>query len=188
MLYSTILASFLFATLGNCQSKQSIGPGPVPSCAAAMCQDQAALVTVLDTVWRGTSDCVGPPFVLRTLHAVAFSAGAPRVDGSPLLIPFLPRSPVLMRMEDFADIGGNPFRRYWREVRIVDTVEALSGAVPSGACLFAFSPVVWMGMDSVRVEVVELRHGPARVTQRFVFLLRRSNRWKVTRVEVGMQS
>lgn len=158
----------------------------VPGCRAALCADESALVTALDTLLRHESPCAdATPFVLRTLHVAPFTHVGDAVMGRTPTRLGLPTSPAVLRMEDF---GGNPFRRYWSAIRIVDSVAVRRGDVPANACLFVFSPVTWLGEDLVRVIVVESRERPAHIAQRFVFLAREAERWRVIRIETGMQS
>jgi hypothetical protein len=161
-------------------------PRQVPVCEAAVCDEGAALITALDTLSRNSSECqAGPPVVLRTLHSAPIThLGDVRAGRSGNQLN-LPSSPVLSRMED---IGLMSFRRYWDQVRIVDSSEVRSGAVPPTSCLFIFSPLSWLGPDQGRIIVGELRPSIGYFAQRFIFLRRRPGGWRVARVETGLQS
>lgn len=161
------------------------GERVVPGCAAAVCEEGTAIVAALDTLLRSESACAdGPPFVLETMHLAPYTAFSDAITHQSPRHVGLPSSPAVMRVQDLY----TPFRRYWNAVRIVSAAEVEQGAVPASSCLFVFSPVTWLGPDTVRIIVARTRETPRLEAQLFVFLERRRDGWRAMRVERGMQS
>jgi hypothetical protein len=181
-----MIAGSLLAPRAFAQKPAADGPRAFPGCAAAMCEDGAALVAALDTLLRMTPSCgERPPAVLRTLHLAPYTEHGDvirRKDPDP---HGLPSSPAVGRIED---VVHSSLRNYWPAIRIVDASDVRRGVLAADVCLFVFSPVTWMGEDRVRIIVSEVREQPVHGAQRFVFPRRERNAWRVTRVETGMQS
>lgn len=158
----------------------------VPECAAAMCEEETALVTALDTLLRHERVCRdAPPAVLHTLHWAPFTHLEDEIAGRALGRIGLPSSPVAMSL---GQAGRRAFERYWSDISIVEAGQVARGSIPRHACLIVFAPVTWQGVDRVRVMMTDSREVPRHIAQRFIFLVRRGNRWLVERLETGLRS
>ncbi|MBB4635912.1 hypothetical protein [Longimicrobium terrae] len=182
MAFVPVLASLASPAVGqNVQDSHEI-----PGCGAALCEEVTVLVTALDTVFRHENSCgATPPFVLRTLHLAPYTVFPGSRASSAGERLGLPLSPPVMHIEH---LGPDFLHRYWSDIRVVDSASVVNGAVPESACLFVFSPVTWLGRDSVRVIVAQSREQPSSITQWFVFLDRRRQGWRVVKLEAGFRS
>lgn len=176
---------FPVSLLGQVTRTDSSGRN-IPGCAKERCLEGLALVTSLDTLLRMTPSCEAtPPAVLRSLHLAPYTeVGEIIVGGEPNRWG-LPSSPAVLRIEN---LNVDYIARYWPDIRVVEAGDVERGALASGTCLFVFSPATWLGRDSIRIIVSEVRQQPFRRVQRFIFLRREPDGWIVTEVETGMQS
>lgn len=157
----------------------------VPACAAAVCEEEAAMVAALDSLLRHDRRCdASPPVLLRTLHLAPFTGFGDGIAGRQTRFG-VPTSPAVARIDD---AGGGMIRRYWDAIRIVSAADLEAAELPAGTCLVVFSPITWLGPDTVRFIVSQVTDQPRDIAQRFVFLERRGSRWAVSRLETGFQS
>jgi hypothetical protein len=157
----------------------------IPGCGTTVCEEETQWITALDTLLRSNPECSEiAPAVLRTVHITPYTGFADAAIGRRTTHLIIPASPPVMHVDD---VLPRPFLRYWNEIEVIDAEQIHRGEL-GRRCLYVFSPVLWLGERLVRVSVAEAREEPFQVRSlKYVFLQKQGTRWKVVRVEVGIQ-
>jgi hypothetical protein len=154
-------------------------------CNAAICEDEASLISAVDAALDATQLCeTGPTYLLSTLYLAPYTAFSDGVRGRGDRRG-IPSSPAILRLEDLGILNG---RRFRHKVSIVDSAAVRTQMLSAGACLVVASPPLARFGAELRVVIsitnVRSRHRE----QRFLYLRRESGDWIVTRNEIGYQT